>query len=637
MSFNQPPAENRFDESLEKPYVYFYELPSLQKIASYEICRAIWYSNLSEYQSIEGEDTNVILCHYMIGFHLFRHYKGHIKQLIKHLNIPPSIEDILKNSMSKICDEIQNWAKDFANRIVHLEGHDEIRYIDPKWSVWSIGGEIDHLKSAKRILRSGSLTEWQKFLVMCEYCMVDEITKFPLDSLPPAFITEENYSDKLVCFYWICLLKNELHRVPLLYDNSVDITLAKSYHHLRYSREFFWNRLSDDHKINLISAWISQASSCIIDTKEFDVLEIFISKMSPYQQQRLLHKMYPTIVSVFASWSDSSRCALWAWSYGKNKMHVEQFATLVDELLRNQMTVDQFDTMVGEWSYRRRINSWSVSILDEIWKTASDHQRNHVIQNKLDEFMRNLLFDNGSKYSGQFLQFVSEDERKKLIFRSVNRNDFQHCDVDFLSSFLNEYLPRPGDQLTFRKLVIDSSAFLERLMFLLKIKNYEMFDETLKFYFSHDAAAAKIFKREFLEHKLKTMDFHFDIRLITSISRWNKLSQFIDEVFDEDPESGLMVKQWFITSTFAYQIRISSYTFVSDLSHSFDKLVKIVEMVFKNDELKNVKRFFSDEFRSLFSSSFRGYVKLDDDDDVFLLKFVRWCSIHDGKPILQPT
>ncbi|XP_065218982.1 uncharacterized protein LOC135844651 isoform X2 [Planococcus citri] len=619
MSINQTLGENYDDESLKERYVFLYDLPSLQEISSYEVCRTIWYSNLSKYQLIKAEDTNVIHCRFMIGLHLFDHYQEHNEQLMKHLNVPASIEDILENSMNKVCTEIRNWVLDFYYGTLKLEDHCGIRLIDPKWWVWSINGEIDCSKSARRILKDVSLTEWQKFLVMCRYCMADEINKFSSDCLPSQFFTRHFHESNFICFYWICYLRNELHRIPVRNNDSVDWTISRYHAELEILKNVFWSRLNDDQRVTLVAYWINE--SVVRSTSDFICLEQIISKMSRSLQQRLLRKTSNTIVKFFASYSDSLRCTLWAWSHVGDQMTVEQFAELIEKLLKTNVT----------WK--------STSLLDEIWSTASAHQRNHVIQTKLDKFMDLLLADGDSTFSDRFLQLISADERKKLIFRLPNREILLECDIDFLSSFLDLYLPNPDDQLTLKKLVIDSPAFVGHLKYLLKCMEYESFDEALEFYFSHDAAAAQIFKRDFLEQKLKTMDFFFDIKLITSTDTWDEFSRFIDEIFDDDPKPGLMVKQWFITSTFTgftFWVSQGMLDLFPKLRRGFDDFVKIVEMVFKNDELKNVKRLFFDEFCSIsIDPSCRTYFVYNFHNDIFFPKFMQWCSVHNGKPILK--
>ncbi|XP_065218981.1 uncharacterized protein LOC135844651 isoform X1 [Planococcus citri] len=619
MSIDQTQGKNYDDESLKEPYVFLYDLPSLQEIASYEVCRTIWYSNLSKYQLIKAGNTNVIHCRFMIGLHLFDHYQEHIEQLIKHLNVPASIEDILEDSMIKICGEIGNWVMDFYYGTLKLEDHYGIRLIDPKWWVWSINGEIDCSKSARRILQDVSLTEWQKFLVMCKYCMVDEISKFSLDCLPSQFFTINFRERDFIRFYWIYFLRNELHLIPVRNNDSVDWTISRYHAELQMIKNFFWSRLNDDERVTLVAYWINESKHT--GTKSNLYVEQIISKMSLSQQQRLLRETSHTIVSYFASYSDSSRCTLWAWRCAGDQMTAEQFAELVEKLLKTNIT----------WK--------STSLLDEIWNTASAHQKNHVIQTKLDKFVHLLLTGSGSTFSDRFLQFISEDERKKLIFRLPNREMFHKYSINFLSSFLNLYLPHPDDQLTFKKLVIDSSAFIDRLIDLLERNEYEKFDEAMKFYFSHDAAAAQKFKRDFLEQKLKTMYFFFDIKLITSIDTWNEFSRFIDEIFDDDPKPGLMVKKWFITSAFTHTTSISQLWHsknISRLTQSLDDFVKIVETVFKNDELKNVKRLFFDQFCSISTDpSHETHVVYHFHDDIFFPKFMQWCVVHNGKPILM--
>ncbi|XP_065213761.1 uncharacterized protein LOC135840930 [Planococcus citri] len=623
MSSYRTHARNYLQGNNTDRYVFLYDAPSLKEIASREIARTIWYSNLSEYLDTKQEEYDGITSS---NYHsLYDPYEGdyrkHTKKLLKTSKFPHCIKDVLKNCLNNVCYEIGKWASDFheiliRDGFIYLLGDYRIEFseMDPKWCVWSWNGEIDYRKSAQKMLQDNSVTELKKFIVMCAFAMESEIRKFSLDSLPVEFISMVSYSSDPVCFYWICYLKKELHKIPV--QSLADFVLHLNPEHtFRFSYDYFWGLLvDDDDEIRVVKDWIHQAYHCWyeVHSNECVVLEHLISTMSWHQQQRLLTEISDKIIIYFGLNSDSSRCALWAWRNSKNQMSPKLFGEILDKLLRQ-----------CEWVSNPKTTTVT-SAVDAIWDTASDLQRNYVIQTKSDRFIdRFLQFPCLEKFSRKYIPLLPLDKRMQLIFQKVDQCFFHTYDLRLLRNLMDLCLPCSDDQLMFRKFIINSARFKEDLHCLLSGRCFDEFNEKLKFFFSNDASARQLFKVEFL--KKEFTEFNDDIRFITDLHIWNEFSKDIDKAFENDSTAGLKLQQWFI-STMASALHKNPNNYFS-LRNGFDNLVKIVEMVFVNDELNDVKRLFFNSFRWLSTDPQYNFARFNYYYDMFNRTFMQWCSV----------
>ncbi|XP_065217548.1 uncharacterized protein LOC135843540 [Planococcus citri] len=597
MTTDQRHERNDPDESNGDRYIYLYDVPSLQEIASHEIVREIWNRNLSTYHPIKGEEMNVIPCSKFLEYcDEYGCQQQQAREMITHLKVPRRVEEKLKNSLEKLCKEITRWVAHLLRIVFRhkcLRGSHEIRGIDPKWCIWSMRDEIDYEKSVRKILEIGNLTDLQKFLIMCEYCMEDEIEKFSLDLLPSEFIEKVTFSTNNSCFYWICFLKNDLHKMPVENPLLAGIREGKEiYTNCRFSTKFFWDRLSDDDQVKVAVGWIRHELG--VDTT---FLQQLLSEMSWYQQQCLLSDLSETFQNIiirFAIRPRSSQITLWIWKHFKNEISLEQFPKFFCDVI---------------------ICDTSTFMLLEMWETASDHQRNSLILNMSEEFINSYIIGQG------FVNSALKNEmwitRRNLMLQKTTQDDMPWHDSYLLNNILDNSSPCSDDILKLIKLGIDSTRFGTHLHNIFHHQNFEMFDDELKAYFLHDVDAARAYKRLFLEEVY--LRFVVGLGIFTNVNFWDEFCNFIEDAFENDVARALRVKRRLITENVHFSLDPQSYF---DLRRGYDNLVKIVEEVFRNNKLRRVKYYFSRSFRYLEST--RSFVHID---EKFNLKFEQWCSV----------
>ncbi|XP_065219233.1 uncharacterized protein LOC135844805 [Planococcus citri] len=570
MSSKQPHEENRIVDGSIDPYVYLYNVPNLKKIASYEVARGIWCSGLKKFQLDNAQDSSRL---------------DRSVQLIKDLNIPSCMKDVLENYLREVVRSIKRWAKHFLFYMGFAQRFSKYYYgipsIDPNWLVWSTNGEIDCIKTAKNMLKVDCLANVHKFIIMSAYCMEDEMKNFSLDSLPAEFygnVKHFNISNGWVFFYWICYLRNEPGEEPGYR------AMAENYN----INEYFWSLLNHtDDKVAVVIHLIFLDYGIKVKQKDeryyATCTRLFfgriIAKMTCDQRQSLLATNMGIYFSlVLCSNSSSPRHVLHIWRRSKDDVTEMDFVIIIGELL-----------------FRSKHNPALMFSLTEIWDTASDSQRNYLIRHRSQAYFCSCI--NFCLRSPNLLEFVRKllhhfpsEERKELIFKVAKSPRFHECSSESFNYLVNSFLPHFEDQLALKEFVKQSHHFKEYLYrLLIRDQEYEKFIEKIKFYCSYDASAIQVFKEKLLKEIF--IPKCSDIGLIFNFSKWNKFSEFIDETFENDLTSRLVVKQEFIRKL----ITASFKSFKNFRPRTHDQLadyVKIVELVFVDEEFKKVKPSF---------------------------------------------
>ncbi|XP_065215976.1 uncharacterized protein LOC135842440 isoform X2 [Planococcus citri] len=568
MSSKQPHEENRIVDGSNDPYVYFHTVPNLKELASHEVARGIWCSVLEK-------------------FHLYNEqYSSHqdrCVQLMKDLNIPGCIKNTLQNDLQEVDRSMKQWADHFLFYMkfpkTFSKYHYDIPNIDPNWLVWSTNGEIDCLKTAKNMLQADCLTNVQKFIIMSAYCMEDEMKNFSLDSLPAKFYANVRHSNGWVFFYWICYLRNESGE-ELGYRAMAENFNIRD----RFINEYFWSLLNADDQVAVATHLLICVSYQSKEKQKYGryyatctrvLFGRIIAKMTCNQRQRLLAANMGIYFSLVCSNSPGHVLRIWRRS-------------------KNDVTEKNFSIIIGELLFRSKHNPVLISSLTEIWDTASDSQRNYLIRRRsrvcsyIDFCLRN---PNLLKFVNKLLDHFSSNERKGLIFKVAESPRFHECSPESFNYLVNSFLPNFEDQLALKEFVMQSHHFKKYLYSLLiRDQDFEKFIEKVKFYCSYDASAVQVLKKKFLKEISRLIPHCSDVGLglITNFNKWKKFSEFIDETFENNLTSRLVVKQEFVKKLITSFENSKNFR---PLSHvQLVDFVKVVdESVFADRELKNVK------------------------------------------------
>ncbi|XP_065219126.1 uncharacterized protein LOC135844730 [Planococcus citri] len=377
-------------------FVLHPRLPSLQEMAYNQIAIAVWYrysltpSQRQRYEGFHHDDWATMKLELM-----------DCDKLIKTLAIPRLTKENLKKYVKRVREQTISCTVYFRYKLLsgNLEEY-RIPQVDWEYFVWRPDGKINFKSTAIKMLHSGVLTEVQKFAIMCNFCLENEIKIFDLKRLPMETFISKVIRDRDPLFlHWFCYLENESYR----------ITPHPSFR--SYGNHFFWNSLSAEDQVPFMSDRLRTFERSYWHDSWF-------YNMSHDELTNLLFHQPVPVILVFIKKIEMLEWAIMAWKRCKHRISNEQFVELLHSLL--------------DRSYLFRIHKQEhkMSVLLEIWNTANDHHKNYAArQARLGEAVLNLLAADPDtrvwkklapscfKFLLKFLSLTSADFRKNLIPR----------------------------------------------------------------------------------------------------------------------------------------------------------------------------------------------------------------------------
>ncbi|XP_065206868.1 uncharacterized protein LOC135836156 isoform X2 [Planococcus citri] len=578
------------NEVLGDRFVFYATLPTLQEMASYRAALAIWYSYIarSNYNEFKKKSNDELID----SLGIKDKYWEECNKIVESFKMPQTIEEVLKNFVELVYGEMRSWIRHFKYEMFsyNLKSH-TIQQFDANCCVWFPNGKINYGKTGPKMLATPGLTDVQKFAIMSEFCMEDEIRKFPLRTLPKSFIKQVTLERDYLVYYWMCYSKNELRKIPLNNFSSVDVVMAVMCETTHWTAfEYFWNRLGTEDQVTVAVDRFNDHSACLNQAET-------LSMMSCQQQQRVLSLIPDQILLNFWIRLDLPESAMWTWKHCKHLMPVEKFARVVNEIFYRKVPFEE-----------------EMRLLIEMWETASDKQRNHVIQTMEDEIIRPFFFMcNHSLAAFEFLYiFLSmknEDFRKDAILRNASEFGSNIVDPNSMNKIINLCLPDPDDQRVYRQTIMESHEMMFRGELLFNDSNLESLKLRIQFYSLDENMAKDYLKRLLESNKIRKPMY------ITDFEKWTKFNDFIDDIYLNDAPSALNLKKVFIMS------------YASDClndwndDNSLNGMDKVLGTVFTTNELEAIKQKFLNSFR-------KGLIDIDYwpwFEEKYFNKFVSWC------------
>lgn len=419
--------------------------------------------------------------------------------------------------------------------------------------------------------RSSALTEMRKFIMMCEYCLEDQIKTFPVLSMPyHCFKVNTSSIQNLLFDYWYSYLTNALHTIPLGEFSCVEAAVAAECDINNWSAfEYFWDRLSVADQIS-VARWKLSKYRCGIS-----IQHRILSKMSWYQQRVLLDEMSVKIIIDFFNTKYSTKGVLWAWKHTKYRTASDQFIDLIFHL-KERNKAEHFLVL--------------------IWDTIPDHLRDtafDVAERQLDVLFEVIKpscthFSLLCKYYPQ----KSNEFWKNLILNHVPHFANYSEDPEPMHEFVKLCLPDAGDLSKFKKSLAEDEKMKYSCQRLFGGGNLEYVDLKLKFC-SPSVRAAREYKKNLLI-QIKVFE---KVIYFTNVRKWRELSAFIDDTFAEEPSMAFSKKRMYISlyaNTWPHKYDSTDYV-------SIERMAKVVELAYLGDEegLKTTKRAFLNSFLRL--------------------------------------
>ncbi|XP_065211746.1 uncharacterized protein LOC135839588 isoform X2 [Planococcus citri] len=598
------------DNSSEKLFVFHESVSTLREIASHRVALQLWHHYITRAKSKENQEQTKDFFEKV--FNLDEDYESETEKLAELLETPQCVEEMLKKSLKKIRTKTEKWVYHFKSKIFRFRNGISrycVQNFDPNHIVWRSNGKIDYKRTASKILTEGKLNAEQKFVMMCSYGMAVELERFPINSLPEFFLLL-GITD-LIVGYWISYHRHDLreiwHKMPGVIrpeDTSINVTMAmesvESW--LPYAFEYFWNRLSEVEKLAV-------APSILPRFQCRELQKIILSTMSSFQQHQLVDQIPIELMTMFSIIIDSAKhCApenvFTIWTLVKDQITELQFARFLKGVLRYVMHSEKY-----------------MNMLNNIWDTASDHLKRHIVENHSFSIFDSLIHcvpcpPTSYRLLMKFLPLVSEDARKDLIWELTRRHSdilAQKRDTDILTLCL----PRESDQFQLKDCIMESDSMK---FYCVGKLNSLKFDEVINAvaFFSRNARDS----RKFFETLLKAELLHA-FTFILDYEKWNKLSNFIDTVFTNYPSTISSIKKQVVSFFSARAV------YCWDEKENFSVLVKITEQVFSTEEMKTFKQKLLKHFQETALSQMNWSFF----EGKCFNTFISWCSEDESRII----
>ncbi|KAL6953386.1 hypothetical protein U1Q18_051799 [Sarracenia purpurea var. burkii] len=436
--------------------------------------------------------------------------------------------------------------------------------------------------------------------------MADDIKRFPMSTLPDYFHRRGFFDFEIS--YWIPHFRIEVTTLLLELvsvvsgeeDTKIDVIMASLCANRSYpfAFEYFWNRLDEADQISVALRVLPQT---------WQLQKTILSKMSLYQQRELMSEIPIALMENFLIKLDMPEYAYKVWLRVKDEIIQGEFAYFVRQV------------------YDQSISSENcICVLIDIWDTASDRLKNYAAQTQVGNIFDAFLFNeqrtqSSSKFLCRFLSLTSARTRKQLILDDADLLAKYIDNPNFMVDILELCLPNDSEKMEFKNFVMESFIMRENCVKLINALEFDKLNQKLAFYSSNDSLT-----RELMRELLKSQEIDANIFML-DYDKWNKLSNFILEIFTNDSSTGSELKKHLISS-FSYHA-----IYYWNKSDDFNEMVKVVEQELSPLELESYKQTVLKHFQKVLSrlSNF-GVISMQ----IVSNTFVSWC-LGDEKKVLD--
>ncbi|XP_065204466.1 uncharacterized protein LOC135834500 isoform X4 [Planococcus citri] len=328
------------------------------------------------------------LWHWEVDNRKIDDYDEFISQLnlCKHLDpyIPSSIKLIIDVYIGKFMTSMEEWSVYHCDKLLHFHNDDENCILHDFYDFCTCerDGTIHYIRTAKRMMTSDLFSNEEKFNIACMYCFEDDIGRIWPSVSEEFDLDEIDFDESPQLFYWICMLRNELNRIPIPDDDSIDVAMLRvspSPSHHWSSVVYFWNRICPENRlveaINLYKEDEESFVRFILPKLSDEVLDKFVAAKGG----KLIYKL------IINSYSYGKFCVLPTWMYIRNKMSEIGFINMVEVFMLTESTEYYVaENALYENSVElgvRSSNEDGTYLCCEIWRNSPDEWKRSAIRN----------------------------------------------------------------------------------------------------------------------------------------------------------------------------------------------------------------------------------------------------------------
>ncbi|KAL6978007.1 hypothetical protein U1Q18_050377 [Sarracenia purpurea var. burkii] len=303
--------------------VFYDPIPRLQDMAAFKVALDLWvYYVECELSGV----TNVVLKRECVT-ESYRTREAEIRRMTENLKLPRDFVFFDRMAREHLCDV-----------------------------VWRPDGTIDYEKIIRKVIKGDGMNERQRFALMCEYCMEEEIRNVWSRLQDRSFIEEAQLDKNPMIVYWDCVMKEDFSKMGVdTVTNAAKRALGSFRTYNLRAVEYFFDRLDIDDRI--------EQGILLMKNGGARLAKFLIPKFSESEQRRLLNtsNFFIKLMTIFVA--SDVYYALQTWLRVRDSVNGEQFVRMLQKVGYTRVYYDQ-----------------AHELLVEIWRCSPLHLKEHVYE-----------------------------------------------------------------------------------------------------------------------------------------------------------------------------------------------------------------------------------------------------------------
>ncbi|XP_065217968.1 uncharacterized protein LOC135843859 isoform X2 [Planococcus citri] len=452
-------------------------VPTLEKIATVKVAIALWNRATVVIPGIitHNKTWQVSLLH-------------EVSKWIDALPIPKLFANLIKEHVKRVKYNVINWVYHLSRAVFFETRKISKLYQHVDRIIWYPNERINYLETARNLLKSDKLNNMQKFRLASAYCLQEEIEKMWPMLEKNDLGDEYNFYLRPLSCYWACFCNSRLSTI----ENRSFVPIDQFMIELRCidnwsAIEYFFDRLNTEQ----------QVTEAVYLIEEFGLRfqKLVLMKLNESQRLTVLMDRVIYIICNYAYSEDNEEDAIATWYEVRNLITRDQFVGLFSELL--------FDDTKD-------------SILTEIWNTARDDFKQHILNYGNYDFIKEVLewLTNYNESDLTFLSAVLSDRACEDIKREITKKPFfiKSClrlcckNSKSLDRLLNLCFFNAAASADFKKSLLESPYFNVRCKTLITNHRIRTLAKLLDFGFSITDPSSTQFLRKMLSENMKLLN-----------------------------------------------------------------------------------------------------------------------------------
>lgn len=515
-----------------------------------------------------------------------------IQDSVDTLNLPTQTANSVVNQCKIRERELRLWA--FRHKqLISLESFD-IADI-----VWKSDGYIDYLRTVRNVLSLSKLDTPQKFELMSEYCLEDDIKS--LSRYQIAASRWDMYHNPMQ-FYWICYLEGTLHRIHMYeYPYYFDHPTLDSYMLHRYvaernlpSLDFFYNRLNDADRVSV-------SISLIPRLNDFQFVVAVLSKLNKSQYDRVLVRIADSVIMALGKLVEYENYILNVWIKYKDHIDESKFLNMIHSLYKYPKIDQRYHDHVDK-------------LLFDIWDMATDEKRKYVWEEHYAVFLET------EAPRWQFLKkmFTEADVTMKSnivenpLFSSFCKTSIETQQWYYIDTFIKLFISGNDRVMEFKANLMHTAAIQKYCRKLFVKHGVEILDDLLDIFLPHGVAVLE-YKKNLLSSGTYLKDFCI---IELTYNRIAKLNEVIEYIFPDATEAAHFRLHLLLESKVVKMM----CQFINE--GKFDKMKNSIELLLtRSIDIESMKAKLLSEYRNTLKKGKCLHLRKVEWD-----KFLSWCS-----------